>query len=1029
MSYLCKKYVSCLLLFTNALLRMCENKCNFAPSFIANSKIYIMNRVLLFFALLLGMVCALPVSAQVSGVIVDETGEPIIGASILEKGTTNGTITDFDGNFTLDVAEGAILEISYVGYASQSLPAQANMNVVLREDTEVLEEVVVVGYGVQKKSDLTGAISQVNEKDLQKTPAPSIGVALEGRAAGLQVTGSGAPGSNVSLNIRGIGSINNSQPLIVIDGVPTDVPLNMINMDDVASVDVLKDASATAIYGSRGAYGVVIITTKKGENEKGHISLKGSFGFDQLQRTLPLLKAYQFASLHNEMMAAAGQPQYPGYADPLALGDGTDWMSQLWQFAPTQNYCLSYSGGTQKSNFYVSGAYYDQRGIIKTTAYKRLTIQFNHDTQLFDWLKFGHKLSLNHDIKSGGEYNIQNTMRALPTQPIYNEDGSWAGPVGLAMYVGDIANPIGKMKENTSTTKGYNLLGNIYAEIKPLDWLIFKTTFGMQVMYWDTEGWTPKYDWQPIAQPESQVFRSFDKSVTWLWDNTLTFIKTFNQKHSFSAMIGSSMQSNTYEYMSGTVQGFISESARQLSNGLLEPTIGGNKSDWALLSFMSRVTYGYDNRYLLTATFRADGSSRFAKKNRWGFFPSVAVAWRMSEEHWFEKNFWLTDLKLRAGYGLTGNQASVGNYAYASQLQTVQYVFGDKQVAGLAPWVLPNPNVRWETVEQYNVGADLSFFDQRLHATVDWYIKNTNDMLVPMSVPISSGYSDEAVPSINAGRMRNTGVEVSLNSLNFKGDFTWTTTVNFAYNRNIILSLNDDVPMYFDCNVHKIGYPVAAFYGYVTDGIFQTQEEVDMHAVQTIGSDKYTSTQPGDIRFKDLNGDGVINEDDRTILGSPTPAWTFSMNNRFEFYGVDIEIYLQGAAGNKIYNGNRSTLEAMSVAQNQMTTVLDRWRPGNPSNTMPRAVFSDPNKNNRVSDRFLEPGDYLRLKSITVGYTLPKKYTKKALMDEVRLSISGANLYTLTRYKGLDPEVGGSGIDSNVYPLTRNFTFGLNIIF
>ena len=989
-----------------------------------------MNKKSIPITLILLLACVFPLWAQVSGVIVDEKGEPVIGASILEKGTTNGTITDFDGNFTLNVAEGATLEISYVGYASQSLPAAANMRIVIKEDTEVLEEVVVVGYGVQKKSDLTGAISQVTEKDLQKVPAPSLGTALEGRAAGLQVIGSGAPGSNVSLNIRGIGSINNSQPLIVIDGVPTDVPLNMINMDDVASVDVLKDASATAIYGSRGAYGVVIITTKKGENEKGHINIKASFGFDHIQRTLPLLKAYQFASMHNEMMAAAGEPQYSGYADPLALGNGTDWMSELWQFAPTQNYSLSYSGGTKKSNFYVSGAYFDQKGIIKTTAYKRLTLQFNHDTQLFDWLRFGHKLSFNHDIKSGGAYNIQNTMRALPTQPIYNEDGTWAGPVGLAMYVGDIANPIGKMKENTSTTKGYNVLGNIYAEIKPLDWLIFKTTLGIQALFWDEEGWTPKYDWQPIAQPESEASRKFDKSITWLWDNTLTFVKTFNQKHAFTAMIGSSMQANTYEFMSGSVQGFISETAKQLSNGLLEPTLYGNKSDWALLSFMGRVTYGYDNRYLLTATFRADGSSRFAKKNRWGYFPSVALAWRMSEEHWFKKTFWLTDLKLRAGYGQTGNQASVGNYAYASQLQTVQYVFGDKQVPGLAPWVLPNPNVRWETVEQYNVGADFAFFDQRLHATVDWYIKNTNDMLVPMSVPISSGYSDESVPSINAGRMRNTGVEVSLNSMNIKNpNFTWTTTVNFAYNHNTILSLNDNVPLYFDNNIHKVGYAASSFYGYVTDGIFQTQEEVDMHAVQTIGSDQYSSTQPGDIRFKDLNNDGIINEDDRTILGSPTPTWTFSMNNRFEFYGVDIEIYLQGAAGNKIYNGNHATLEAMSVAQNQMTTVLDRWRPDYHSTTMPRAVFSDPNKNNRTSDRFLEPGDYLRLKSITIGYTLPKKYTKKALMEEVRFSVSGQNLYTLTRYRGLDPEVGGSGIDSNVYPITRNFTFGLNIMF
>lgn len=985
-----------------------------------------------FCLILLGW-CSVQLRAQgtIEGVVVDDQGEPLIGVNVMVEGTTMGTITDFDGNFSLSVNPPVSISFSYMGYATQQIEADGStpLRVVMREDTELLEEVVVIGYGVQKKSDLTGSIAQVSEKDLQKQPSPSLGAALEGRAAGLQVTGTGAPGSNVSLTIRGVGSINNADPLIVIDGVPTDVPLNMINMDDVASVDVLKDASATAIYGSRGAYGVVIITTKKGDSEKSHINLKASYGFDQLQRTLPLLNARQFASLHNEMMTAAGEPQNPAFTDPTTLGEGTDWMKELFQYAPTQNYSLSYSGGTKKSNFYVSGAYYNQKGIIKTTDYQRITLQFNHDTELFDWLKFGNKLSLNHDVKSQGEYSIQNTMRALPTQAIYNEDGSWAGPVGLAMYVGDIANPIGKMMENTSKTSGYNLLGNIYAEIKPVDWLIFRTTFGMQVMYWDTDSWTPKYDWQPIAQPESQTYRSFDKSVTWLWDNTLTFNKTFNKDHSVTAMIGSSMQSNTYEFMNGAIQGFISESARQLSNGTLEPTLYGNKSDWALLSFMARATYSYANRYMITGTVRADGSSRFAKKHRWGVFPSVALAWRMSEEQWFEKSFWLTDLKLRAGYGQTGNQASVGNYAYASQLQTVQYVFGGTQVSGLAPWVLPNPDVRWETVEQYNVGTDLSFFDQRLHATADFYVKNTNDMLVPMSVPISTGYSDESVPNINAGKMRNTGVEVSLNSLNFKGDFTWTTTVNFAYNKNRILSLNGDVPMYFDNNIHYVGAPVSAFYGYVTDGIFQTQAEIDNHAIQTIGSDKYTSTQPGDIRFKDLNNDGIINEDDRTILGSPTPTWTFSMSNRFEFYGIDIEIYLQGAAGNKIYNGNRATLEAMSVAQNQMTTVLDRWRPDNTDTNIPRAVFSDPNKNNRVSDRFLEDGDYLRLKSITIGYTIPKQYTKKALMEEVRFSFSGQNLYTLTRYTGLDPEVGGTGNDNNVYPVTRNFTFGVNVTF
>ncbi len=987
----------------------------------------------IFLSVLACFVCTCAMAQlTVQGLISDVNNEPLIGVNIMEKGTTNGTITDFDGRFTITVQDGSsVLTVSYVGYVTQEIAInnQSNLQIVLKEDNEQLEEVVVIGYGIQKKSDLTGAISQVSSKDLARQPSPSLGAALQGRATGLQVVSSGAPGSNVSMKVRGIGSINNSDPLLVIDGVPTDVPLNMINMDDVATVDVLKDASATAIYGSRGAYGVIIITTKKGDFDKSSLNLKASYGFDQIQRTLPLLNATQFASLHNEMMAAGGQPQNPAFIDPTALGTGTDWMSELFQYAPTQNYSLSYSGGTKKTTYYVSGAYYDQQGIIKTTDYKRLTLQFNSDTEIYKWLKFGNKLSLNHDIKSQGEYNIQNTMKALPTQAIKNEDGSWAGPVGLAMYVGDIANPIGKMMENSSSTKGYNLLGNIYAEIKPWEWLVFKSTFGIQTLFWDSKSWTPKYDWEPIEQPESQASRTYNKSITWLWDNTLTFNKLIADKHNVTAMIGSSAQANTYEYMSGTVQGFISETAQELSNGILEPTLSGNGSDWALLSFMARANYSYDNRYLLTATVRADGSSRFSKANRWGVFPSVSAAWRLSEEQFFNKSFALSDLKIRAGYGVTGNQASVGNYAYASALQTVQYNFNGTQVSGLAPWVMPNPNVRWEEVEQINVGMDASMIDARLIVNLDGYIKNTNDMLVPMSVPISSGYSDENVPQINAGLMRNMGVELALTSINFKGDFTWTTSGNVSYNHNQLLSLNSDVPMYFDNNVHMVGYPVSAFYGYVTDGIFQTQEDVDQHAIQTVGSDTYTSTQPGDICFKDLNNDGVINEDDRTILGSPTPSWTFSLNNQLSWKGFDLEIFFQGVAGNKIYNGNRAVLESMSVAQNQMITVLDRWRGEGTSNTMPRAVFSDPNKNNRVSDRFLEDGSYLRLKNVSLGYTLPSELTKKAAMQSVRFSISGQNLLTLTRYTGLDPEVSGSGNDSNVYPVTRNFTFGINITF
>ena len=989
-----------------------------------------------FLCVFMALCSVLNVFAQqvlVSGNIVDDTGVSVIGASVLEKGTTNGTISDIDGKFSISVSKESTLVVSFVGYSTQEIPVQGKtfFDIVLKEDSEVLDEVVVVGYGTMKKNDLTGAISSVSAKDLGKQPSSSLGAALQGRATGLQVISNGAPGDNVSMKIRGIGSIVGSDPLLVIDGVPTDVPLNMINMNDVETVNVLKDASATAIYGSRGAYGVIIITTKKGKaNSTPRFEFKASYGIESVKRTLDLLDATQFASLHNEMMTANAKPQNPLFEDPTLLGKGTDWVNELFQTGATQDYSLSYSGGNDKTTYYVSAAYFTQDGIVRTTEYDRFTVQFNMDTQLFKWLKMGNKLSLNHDVKAKGEYNIKNTMLALPTQEIKNEDGSWAGPVGQAMYVGDIANPIGKMYSNTSCTKGYNMLGNIYAEITPWEWLTFKSIAGVQALFWDEKGWTPKYDWEPIAQEESYASRKYNKSLTILWDNTLTFNKTFNDKHVLTAMIGSSAQTNTYEYMGGSIMGFISPTAQQLDNGTLEPNVYGNGSDWALLSLLGRINYTYDNKYLLTATVRRDGSSRFSKRNRWANFPSVALAWRLSEESFFKKSFWLSDMKLRAGYGLTGNQASVGNYAYASVWQTIQYNFNGNQVNAIAPSVMPNPNVRWEEVEQYNIGADLTMFNDRVNLSLDAYVKNTNDMLVDMSVPISTGYSDVNVPKINAGKMRNKGFEVSMTSRNMLGEFSWMTTVNASYNTNKILSLNGDVPIYFGNNIHAVGHPASSFYGYVVDGIFQTQEEVDNHAIQTAGDDPYNRTSAGDIRFKDLNNDGIINDDDRTFLGDPTPSWTFSMNNSFAWKNFDLEVYFQGVAGNKIYNSNRASLEAMSVAQNQMTTVLERWRGEGTSDSMPRAVFGDPNKNTRTSNRFIEDGSYLRLKNITLGYTLPERISKKALMSSVRFYVSGQNLLTLTRYTGLDPEISsGTGDDNNVYPVSRNITFGLNVSF
>jgi TonB-linked SusC/RagA family outer membrane protein len=975
---------------------------------------------------------------NITGSVVDEKGEMLTGVSVLVRGTTTGAVSDVDGNFSLAVDNQAVLTVSYLGYQTQlvNIDSRTHYHITMIEDNRLLEEVVVIGYGTMKKSDLTGAVSSVSAKDLTKQPSADVGEALQGRAAGLQIISSGKPGDNVAMKIRGTGTINNGDPLLVIDGVPTDIPLNMLNMQDIESVDVLKDASATAIYGSRGAYGVVIITTKKGQSGDGQIRFRASYGVAQPVRTLNLLDAAQFASLHNEMMAANGLPQNPDFEDPTLLGAGTDWLSLLFSTANVQDYSVAFSGGNDRTVYYLSGSLLDRQGIVKSTAYRRYTALFNLDTQLFPWFKIGNKLTISHDVKSAGGYDIGGTMKALPTQPLTNDDGSWSGPVGDPKYVGDIVNPIGRMNLNTSETKGYNLLGNVYGEIRCSEHLTFRSTAGLQALFWDSRDWTPKYAWEPIAQPESVAARRYNKSLTMLWDNILTFNRTFARTHALNAMIGSSAQVNTFEYIGGSIMQFVSASAQQLDNGTIEPTVAGNGSDWALLSLMARANYTYDSRYLLTATIRRDGSSRFSNENRWADFPSLSLAWRLSEEAFFSKSRLLNDVKLRAGYGLTGNQASVGNYASAAVLNTAQYTFNGTQANAIVPWVLPNRHVRWEEVEQFNVGADLALFDQHLFLNLDAYIKNTNDMLVGMSVPISSGYSDEAVPQVNAGRMRNRGLEATLNAQYQIGKLAWNAMATLSYNENEIVELYDgmwkpagDIGLNSPVAIHAEGHPAGSFYGYLTDGIFQTQAEVDNHAIQTDGKDPYNRTAPGDIRFRDLNNDGVVNEQDRTYLGNPTPTWTFALNNALAWRGFDLEIYLQGVAGNRIFNANRVSLEAMSVAQNQSVAVLDRWRGENTSTGVPRAIFGDPNKNARVSDRFVEDGAYLRLKNVSLGYTLPAAITRKAYVASCRVYLSGQNLLTLTRYTGFDPEAGSSGIDNSLYPLTRSLNAGIEIVF
>lgn len=984
---------------------------------------------------LIGMLLPMCMFAQqitVQGVVKDQTGETVIGASVMEKGTTNGTITGIDGDFSLNMSPNGTLVVSFVGYKTQEVQVkgQKQLQVVLSEDAEMLDEVVVIGYGTMKKSDLTGAVSSIGNKDIKDSPVSNLGQAIQGKISGVQIVDAGKPGDNVSIKIRGLGSINNCDPLVVIDGVPTDLGLSSLNMADVERLDVLKDASATAIYGSRGANGVAMITTKRGTEGKGKLAVSANYSFQNATNVPSLLNAAQYAELSNDMMVNSGRNPNPEWANPSELGAGTDWMDELLRTGVMQNYTVSYSGGNEKSHYYVSGGFLDQSGIVKSVNYRRFTFQSNSDAQVLKWLKFSNNITFSADTKKSGSYNIGDALKALPIYPVKNEDGSWSGPDGNSEWYGSTRNPIGPTELNKSQTDGYNFLANLTAELTFTKWLKFKSTFGYDAKFWFIDNFTPKYNWKPTPTEETSRYKSDNKSFTYLWDNYFLFDHTFAEKHRVGLMAGMSAQWNTNDYLNAQKNVFMFDNVHEMDNGEEMYAIGGNETEWALLSYMARVNYSYEDRYLLTATIRRDGSSRFGKKHRWGTFPSVSVAWRASQEKWFPKNDYINDLKVRAGYGVTGSQASVGNYSYLASYNTSVYPFGisSGNQTALVSSTLANPYIHWEEVAQTNIGFDASLFNSRVMFSFDAYLKETRDMLVKASIPITSGFEDTTTTYTNAGKVRNQGIEMSLHTINLTGELGWETNLTATYNKNKIKDLNSDVPYYINqinnsyVTMLAKDYPINVFYGYVTDGIFQNQSEVNTHAVQP-------GAEPGDIRFRDLNNDGVINDSDRTVIGNPNPSWLFSMNNSLSYKGFELSVFLQGIAGNKIYNANNIDNTGMAAAYNQTTDVLKRWQGEGTSNSMPRAVFGDPNQNTRVSDRFVENGSYLRLKNITLSYTFPKQWLQKAQIENARLSLSCENVATITGYSGFDPEVGINGIDQNRYPISRTFSLGLNFNF
>lgn len=1040
---------------------------------------YMLSIFLLFF-FTLGMFAQ---QLTVTGVVKDATGEPVIGASVLVKGTTNGTITDFDGNFTLTNVPGdATIEITFVGYLPQTVKAtSAPLNVILKEDTQALDEVVVIGYGVQKKSVVTASIAKVGSDELAQTAPVRVDNALKGLAAGVQVaTQNGQPGSGSKIRIRGTGTINNSDPLYIVDGMPIGGGIDNINPSDIASIEVLKDAASAAVYGARAANGVVLVTTKKGSLGKVQVSYDFSYGWQSAWKKRDMLNASQYAELMNEAAKYAGEE--PLYAN-TNLGAGTNWQDVLFNDnAPVQNHQLSVSGASEKVNYFFSLGYYDQEGIIggnyDKSNYQRLSLRSNTMYTLFDegekrnWLK---KMTLGLNISYSRINSIGVTAGSLtgsplgdalfmdPTMPVYadSEDqlqaydrNKYGDPVcdqltGKLLSMpndnfNELSNPLGRMSAQPgSKSNSDKIIANLTAELSIWDNLKYKFSWGSDLAFWGSDGWShPYYLNKNSNNDKSEVWSSMNRGYTWQIENVLTYDKTFGD-HSFGIVLGQSASRYTSralsanrldlpEYMDDKANidfaiGLQSDGKIGASGGLGDPN--------SLASYFGRLSYNFAERYMLQVTVRRDGSSRFGPNNKWGTFPSVSLGWNVTNEKWMEKRpDWLTNTKLRLSWGKNGNE-NIGNFRYTANVATGNnYPFGGAGTQGILlgskPTGTPNPDLKWEESEQYDAGLDFGFFNNALTFTVDYFYKKTNGMLKEMAIP---SYLGESKPWGNVGSMKNEGVEFEVGYKFGKGDFNFATSLNVSYLKNELINLGNADGFEMGDNVHQIGnvsrsengFPYPYFYGWSTDGILQNQAEADAY------NNKYGQTAvPGDVRFLDYNGDGQLTDDDKHMIGKGNPDWTFGWNFNASYKNIDFSMLLSGALGQDILDVTRR-LDCRYV--NLPEEFMNRWHGEGTSNEMPRFSWTNNNDNWRISDLYVHNGSYMRIKNIQLGYTLPLSFTKKFFVQKLRVYVAAENLLTITGYKGLDPELGGdersNGIDRGYYPQARTYTVGLNLNF
>lgn len=1026
------------------------------------------------------------IQQSVSGVVTDENGQPLQAVSIVEQGTTNGTTTDAAGRYSLNVSNSnASLLFSYIGFVSQTVAVanQSSINVTLVEDVNVLDELIVVGYGTQKKKLVTGATIQVDGEDLQRLSTASVLGALQSQSPGVQITqSSGQPGEAFKVTIRGLGTIGNSSPLYVIDGVPGG-DINTLNPSDIASVDVLKDAASAAIYGSRAANGVVLVTTKQGKPGKLTLSYDAYIGWQNAYRMPSLLTAKEYMTVMDEVRFNEGQAPYdwaaliPKQYQQIQDGtwNGTNWLREIHNDdALTQNHAFNLNGGTEQSNFSLSYSYSDQEGIFGKPVepdFSRNNFRINSNHTLlknddFDVIKIGENLTYSYSKKGGiGIGNIywndiHNMLVGNPLLPAYNEEGGYydrASKVADGWNLdGATSNPLASMvyQRGLNENKSHSLLANVYLEVQPIQDLKFRSSFGYKMNSNSYRQYTPIYDLSTTtANPTDDVSQSQGMGYSYTFENTLSYARTFNDMHNVDALVGASMEkwgmgeglnaSNSNSLFPGSWDHAYIGNAYTIGTTTV---IGGMRwPEGGLSSFFGRVNYNYNETYMATLIMRADGSSNFAHDHRWGYFPSVAAGWVLTNESFMESTQgWLDFMKFRASWGQNGN-ASIDPFQYLATIAFDSgngYYFGDNKndlITGAYPDILPNPIITWETSEQLNIGIDSRFAHNRLGFTFDWYKKTTKDWLV--EAPILAIYGTNP-PFINGGVIENTGIELGLTWDETIGEFRYGINLNGAYNKNEVTRIDnregiihgpEHVLSQGTTEMYRaqVGFPVGYFYGYETGGIFQTQEQINNYRNQGLGV--LVNAQPGDVIFVDNNGDGAITEADKKLIGNPHPDFTGGLNINFGYKGFDLSLTATGAFGHQIAKSYRSFAD--SPLQNYTTEVFQRWHGEGTSNKYPRLTMGSHTNSQYISDIYIEDGDFVKIQNVTLGYDLKSVFLNMPF-SKARLYVTGQNLFTITGYSGMDPEIGYgydqswvSGIDLGFYPSPRTFLVGLNLTF